>query len=104
MTDIEKSALELIGANIQAYGHFLGIEVLDANGHSFEKLTDFTKEEVFQMVVDYYDLNKNLYSISDQDNITEARGCKRFIKKHINDESLNIGLEWLSDHTFLNYF
>lgn len=96
MTDKHKKAIQIIGAEIQTYNHFAEYSV------PFTENIDDDGISLLDCVYNYFYTkmhNSDYYSDTTED-LKDERQCKSFIKKRINDESYDIGMQWLKDHNY----
>ena len=96
MTDVEtRKAIEYIGANIQIYRGFDFYFIPDEGGS--ELYPPVSKKRLLQLVYEYYH-KRDRFTPSDLCDVEDAKECKRFLKSRVNDESYQIGLDWLERH------
>lgn len=93
-------AIELIGTNIETYGHFESFMIPYENGSAVDSEGDVTEEEFLKLVYDYYytDRLNDSYCDGTRDGIQEAKAVKRFVKKRA--PRYDLGKEWLDNQKF----
>lgn len=101
LSEEQNEAVKLIGANIQVYGHYATYSCPDESEKAISK--DITIKEFLNFVYDYYytdRLNRDY-----GDDIKEQKSNKNFLKKRVNENSFNIGIEWIESEIekFTNY-
>lgn len=92
-------AIEFIGAHIQVYGHFEVYAIPDENGVSISNETEITKDDFLRLTLEYF-TDKTRINYNYGDDLKDQNAIKRFIKNRINSDSLNLGVEWLNNHSF----
>lgn len=95
MTDVEtRKAIEYIGANIQAYRHFALYDIPNEDGSDLD--LPVSRERLLQLVYEYYH-KRDRFTPSDLCDVEYARECKSWLRSQVNDESYQIGLDWLDN-------
>lgn len=94
----EQKVTEIIGANIQIYGHFAIYNIPYEDSSSITNESDVTKEEFIRLTYDYY--HSDRLNANSGDDVKESNQIKRFIIKRINNSSYEIGKNWLENQKF----
>jgi len=97
MTQQQKIAIELIGANVQTYGHFCDYDVVYRNTEGVSVEADIRSMHLisFLHVVYLYYHDNTLRHESYHENLSESNSFKHFIFKRVNSDSFNVGLDWV---------
>lgn len=99
MLEINRRSVEIIGANIQIYGHFEAYQIPDNIGRS---LSCKVSLEYLLKYIDLYYNSKTSMNYDYGDNLKEQNAVKRFIIKRINNSSYDVGVEWIKDNYNIN--
>lgn len=93
-----KEAIEIIGANIQTYGHFECYQIPYENGKPIRNESDVTLDNFLNLLHEYY--NSGRLNEDYGEDAKEWNSIKRFIKKKVNNLSYDIGKEWVDNQKF----
>ena len=98
-TEKQVKAIELIGAEIETYGHFASYSIPDESGKGITNESLLSKEAFLDLVYEYFYSKRMNYDYFEDEK--ECQSVKSFVKKRVKDTSYQTGLEWVDSHTFL---
>lgn len=96
----KRQAISLIGTNIQVYGHFESYDIPDERGKGVVSENMVTMEDFLRLTYDYYNSKRINYDYYTDSDAKDCSAVKRFIKKKVNGDSYNVGLEWVESQNF----
>lgn len=85
-------AIQIIGADIQIYGHFDPFDIVDENSEVIDDITNIY--EFLNCVYNFYH-NKKLYNPRYGNDLQRQNDIKDVIKSSIDDQSYTIGMQWI---------
>lgn len=100
LSEKQIKAIELIGAEVETYGHFACYSIPDESGKGITNESLLSREAFLDLVYEYFYSKRMNYDYFED--AKECREVKSFIKKRVKDTSYETGLEWLNDHSFKN--
>ena len=85
-------AIQIIGANMQMYGHFDSFDIVDRNSEVIDNITNIY--EFLKCVYRYYHSRK-LYNPRYGNSLQRQNAVKDIIKSSIDDQSYALGMLWI---------
>lgn len=85
-------AIQIIGVNIQMYGHFDPFDIVDNNSEVIDNITNIY--EFLDYVYKFYH-SKRLYNPRYGNDLQRQNGVKDIIKSSIDDQSYILGMQWI---------